>query len=107
MKPIFHQLRGAFDHHLRIEGETVTIGGTTYRAVMGDRSSVKDLDPTGGGFLPDFDSVFFVSKSDFTTLPAAGDIVTDSESNQHRVIRTMSGGPQDPVLNLLCNGVNK
>lgn len=66
--------------------QTITIGGVTRRAVVGDVSKAKtDLD--AGGFIPDIGIEVHLFRSDWATLPVIGDTATFN-SVEYRIIRT-------------------
>ena len=89
----------------RIEGSTVTLtfGAQTVTVFQGDVSKTKDQE--FGGFVQDYDSVFFAVKTDFTTVPAEGDQVT-ADGVTYRVVATTTSA-NDPAIRLAVKGINK
>lgn len=82
---------------------TLTFGAQTVPCFQGDIRKTKEQEL--GGFVQDFDAMFYCIKSDFTTVPAEGDQVT-VDSVTYRVVNTITS-TNDPVIQLAVTGVNK
>ena len=89
----------------RMEGNnlTLTFGAQVAATFQGDIRTIKDIET--GGFVQDFDSVFYCIKRDFTTVPAVGDVVTVDSVN-YRVTATNTS-TNDPAIELRCIGLNQ
>jgi hypothetical protein len=88
-----------------VEGNklTLTFGAQTVECFQGDVRKAKEQEL--GGFVQDFDAIFFAIKSDFTTVPAEGDLVT-VDSVSYRVVNTVTS-TNDPAVQLQVTGANK
>lgn len=89
----------------RVEGNplTLTFGAETVQCFQGDIRKAKEQEL--GGFVQDYDALFYCVKSDFSTVPAEGDQVT-VDSVTYRVVNTVTS-TNDPVVQLQVQGVNR
>lgn len=94
---------GALAWLMQVEGVSVTVAGETHRALEGNATSRNT--PQDGGFLADFDVIYTVLKSDWTTLPAIGAQLT-TNSVTYRIENIVTS-QNDPGMVLACIGVNK
>jgi hypothetical protein len=89
----------------KVEGNPLllTFGAQTVDCFQGDIRKTKEMEL--GGFVQDYDASFYCVKADLTTVPAEGDQVT-VDSVTYRVVNTVTS-TNDPVVQLLCQGVNR
>ncbi len=105
MQQFFKLVEAATRQAFAVEGNplTLTFGAVVVPCFQGDIRKTKEQEL--GGFVQDFDASFFAVKADFTTVPAEGDQVT-VDSVIYRVVGVVTS-TNDPVAQLLCQGVNR
>jgi hypothetical protein len=105
MQTLSSLLERATRQAIAVEGNplTLTFGAQVVPCFQGDIRKTKEQEL--GGFVQDYDALFYAVKADFTTIPAEGDLVT-VDSVSYRVVGTNTS-TNDPVVELRVTGANR